>query len=103
MVVQRVGDLPDTGVTAGGQGDQVRGVRRYGCRPDDPLVVVVRLHDAGEVAPHADPIGAHDDRVFLAVLAQVGRAQGGGVPRAELEDVAHFDAVAQLDGRPAHG
>ena len=43
--------------------DEVRGVRGDLGRPDDPLVVVVGLDDAGRAAPDADPVRAHDDRV----------------------------------------
>ena len=77
--------------------DEVGGVRRDLGRPDDALVVVVRLDDAGHVPPDADPVRAHDDRVRLAVLAEVGRAGGVGELRPELEDVADLDPVAQDD------
>ena len=55
--------------------DEVGRVRRDLGRPDDALLVVVGLDDAGDVPPDADPVRTHDDRVGLAVLAEVGRAQ----------------------------
>ena len=80
---------------------EVGGVGRDLGRPDDALVVVVRLDDAGDVPPDPDAVRAHDDGVRLAVLAEVGRAGGVGELRAELEDVPDLDPVAQDDGLAA--
>ena len=54
-----------------------------------------------DVPADADPVRAHDDRVALAVLAEVGRPERIGVLRPELEDVADLDTVAQDDRLPA--
>ena len=80
---------------------EVGGVGRDLGRPDDALVVVVRLDDARDVPPDADAVRAHDDGVRLAVLAEIGRAGGVGELRAELEDVPDLDPVAQDDGLAA--
>ena len=95
--MEPLGDLGDLRLRFGADRDEVGGVRRDLGRPDDALVVVVGLDDAGDVPPDADPVRAHDDRVRAAVLAEVRRAGGIGELRAELEDVADLDPVAQDD------
>ena len=79
----------------------MRGVRRDLGRPDDPLLVVVLLDDAGHVPADPDAVRAHDDGMRDAVLAEVGRADGVGELRPELEDVADLDPVAEDDRLPA--
>ena len=81
--------------------DEVGGVRRDLLGPDDALLVVMGLDDAGDVPPDADPVRAHDDRVPLAVLAEVHRAERIGEVGPELEDVADLDPLAELHRRPA--
>ena len=93
--VEPLGDLGHARFLGRADRHEVGGVRRDLGGPDDALLVVMRLHDAGDVAPDADPVRAHDDGVRLAVLAEVRRPERIGVPRAELEDVADLDAVAQ--------
>ena len=78
--VESLGDLRDARLVRA-DGHEVRGVGRDLLRPDDALVVVVGLDDAGDVAPEADPVRAHDDRVALAVLAEVHR------PNASVKSV----------------
>ena len=94
-LVEPFGDLGHLRVLGGPDRDEVGGVRRDLGRPDDALVVVVGLDDAGHVAPDADPVRAHDDRVGDAVLAEVGGSERVGVLGPELEDVADLDAVAE--------
>ena len=90
-----LGDLRHTRLARRADLDDVSGVGSDLGRPGDPLLVVVRLDDAGNVAPHADSVRAHDDRVFRAVLAEIRRPIRVGVLGAELEDVPHLDPVAQ--------
>ena len=85
----------DLRVSRGPDGDQVRGVGRDLRRPCDALFVVVRLDDAGHVAPDADPVAAHHDWVSLAVLAEVHGPDGDREIGAQLEDVADLDPLAQ--------
>ena len=55
QVVQPLGDLRDLGVLVRAEGDEVRRVRGDLGRPDDALLVVVVLDDAGDVAPEPMP------------------------------------------------
>ena len=96
-VVEPLGDLDDLRLLGAADRHEVGRVGRDLGRPDDALLVVVGLDDAGDVPPDADPVRAHDDRVRLAVLAEVGRPERVGELRPELEDVADLDAVAQDD------
>ena len=64
---------------------------------------MVCLDDARDVAPQPDPVAAHHDRVALAVLAEIRGAHGHAEVGAQLEDVAHFDAVGQRDGATTLG
>ena len=66
-------------------------------RPDDAALVVVRLDRAGEDAPDADAVAAHDGGLLLAVLVGELRLHRLGVDGAELEDVAHLDAALRLE------
>jgi hypothetical protein len=93
--MQPLGDLEHPRLLGRADRDEVG---RVGCdlgRPDDALVVVVLLDDAGHVPPHADAVGAHDDRVLLPVLTEVRRPERIGVLRPELEDVADLDPLAE--------
>ena len=100
-VVEPLRRLGDERVLVGADGDEVRPVRGHLGRPGDALLVVMGLHDAGDVAPEPDAVRAHDDRVPLAVLAQVLGTQRRRVLGPELEDVADLDPVAQDDGLAA--
>ena len=51
----------------------------------------------------ADAIRSHDDRLLLALLVQVHRAKGHGVPRPELEDIADLDDSLDAQGLAALG
>ena len=62
------------------------------------MLVVVLLGDTGQQTPHADAVGAHDDRFALFISVNEEAAQGVAVARAELEDVADLDPA-----RRAHG
>ena len=101
--VEALGDLDDLRVLVGAQRHEVRGVRRDLGRPDDALLVVVFLDDAGDVPPDADAVRAHDDGPRDAVLGEVRGPGGDRVPRPELEDVADLDPVAQDDRLAAGG
>ena len=82
------------------QPDQVHVERRQGPGPGDAVLVGVLL-DGGRGDPgRPDAVGAHPDRSLAPVLVQVGGAQGLGVARAQLEDVAHLDRRLDPD-RPA--
>src|SRR3954470_15623911 len=94
-VVESLRDLGHRRVLGGPDRDEVSGVGRDLGRPDDALVVVMRLDDAGDIPPDADAVRAHDDRVGDAVLTQVRGPERVGVLGAELEDVADLDAVPQ--------
>jgi hypothetical protein len=59
------------------------------------------LDDAGDIAPDADAVRAHDDGVALAVLAQVHGAGRDGEVRPQLEDVADLDPLPELHRRAA--
>ena len=65
------------------------------------MLVVVLLDGRGHHPGDADAVAAHDHDVFLAVLVQIHGMHGVAVLGAQLEDVAHFDALGQLDGATA--
>ena len=67
-------------------------------RPDDAFVVVVLLNGRCHNAGNANAVAAHVHDHALAVLIQHGGVHGGTVFVAELEDVAHFNATADLEG-----
>jgi hypothetical protein len=56
----------------------------------------MHLDNGGHEPSHADAIGAHHDRVFLALRIEIGGADRFRVVGPELE------AVPQLDGRFGH-
>ena len=55
------------------------------------MLVGELLDGRGDDACRADAVGAHPDRLLVAVLVEVARAQRLGVAGAELEDVADLD------------
>ena len=69
-VVQPFCDLVDPRLLRAADRHEMGGVGRDLGRPDDALVVVVGLDDAGDVPPDADAVRAHDDGMGLAVLAR---------------------------------
>ena len=50
----------------------------------------------GDDAVHADAVAAHDDGLLLFVGVEKAGFQGVGIFRAQLEHVADFDRVLQL-------
>src|SRR5207237_8686110 len=95
------GDLDGLRVARRADRHEVALVRGDLGRPDDALLVMVGLDDAGHVPPQTDAVRAHDDRVGLAVLAEIGRPHRGGVLGPQLEDVADLDPAPQPDRRAA--
>ena len=61
------------------------------------MLVGELLDRGGGDARHADPVGAHPDRLLGALLVEVARAERLRVARAELEDVADLDRRLDRD------
>ena len=100
-VVEPLGDLAHLRIACRADRHEMGLVGSDLGRPDDALLVVVGFDDAGHVPPQTDPVRAHDDRVGLAVLAEIGRPHRRGVLGPELEDVADLDPPPQFDRRAA--
>ena len=75
--------------------DQFEVERREGRREGDAVAVVVLLDAGRDHAGDADAVTAHDGGLFLAVLVEINGVEGLGILGAELEDVAHFDALGE--------
>jgi len=71
--------------------------RRDGGRQHDALVVIALLNGSADDARHADTVAAHFHDLALAVLIQEGAVERLGVFAAQLEDVADFDAAADVE------
>ena len=73
---------------------QIKG--RHGGGPDNPALVVVLFDRCGNNARDADTITPHDHGLASSMLVEHGGIHGFRVFGAELKNVAHFDATANL-------
>ena len=65
-------------------------------RPDQSVLIVLRFGQTRDDAVHADTVAAHDDRLANSLFILEQCPERRTVFRAELEDVADFDAVHQF-------
>ena len=72
------------------------GERGDGRRKHDTALVIALLDGGSDDAGDADAVAAHFHDLALAVFVQVGALQGLGVFPAQLEDVADFNAAAEI-------
>ena len=67
--------------------------RRHRLRPDHTGFVVARLNDRRDQTRRADTVGTHEDRRLLAVRPIHDSAHRIGILRAEVENMADFNAA----------
>ena len=72
-----------------------------GAGPAQAELVVGLLGDGGHGARDADAVGTHRHGLGLAVLVEHGEAERLGVLAAELEDVAHLEALLHAQAAAA--
>ncbi len=79
------------------QGNKVHLIRRNGDRPDQAFVVVMFFGHAGQQAPGPDAVRPHHDGLLRPIGREESRIDGGGIARAQFEDVAHFDTARSVE------
>ena len=72
-------------------GDTIDVIWRHADRETNATVVVVFLNDAGQQATAADSVTAHDHGLFLPIPIEI-HPPTASIARAQLKDVANFDA-----------
>ncbi len=77
--------------------------RRHRQRPDDAALVVVLLDRRGDDARDADAVTAHFHRLLFAGFVEKRAFQRRGILGAQLEDMADFDAAADVERALAVG